>query len=170
MAITRKFAGRHTAAVPPPRRDGPSWVSGRGRRQRWSQGAKRVAPAPRAGNNPPGLAGIHWLANRALLVSLLISTVLCVLELRAQRNLSRTYTALQDARTMQQLVMDSRAQLMAALDTVDVSRQTEQGGLSTSQDLEPLLLPPPPIQQLQHRSPFRNLGRWIKAGPGLRGY
>ena len=161
MAITRKSAGRDPAT---------SFVSRRGRRQRWSQGAKRVSPASRANNNPTGLAGIHWLANRALLLSLLIPTVLCVLELQVRRNLSRTYTALQDARTMQQLVMDSRAQLMAALDTLDVSGQTEQGGLSTSQDPEPLLLPPPPSQQVKHRSLFQNLARWIKAGPALRGY
>lgn len=161
MAITRKSAGRDTAQ---------SFVSGRGRSQRRSQGAKRASPAPRANNNPPGLAGIHWLANRALLASLLIPTVLCVLELQMRRNLSHTYTALQDARTMQQLLMDSRAQLMAALDTIDVSGQTEQGGLSIGQDLEPLLLPPPPRRRLKHRSPFQNLGRWIKAGPVLRGY
>ncbi|WP_152535162.1 hypothetical protein [Candidatus Synechococcus spongiarum] len=160
MAITGKSA--HDT--------GRTSVSGRDRRRRWSQGAKRVSPVPRANSNPPGLAGIHWLANRALLVSLLIPTVLCVLELQMRRNLSRTYTALQDARTMQQLVMDSRAQLVAAPDAIHVAGQTGQGGLSASQSIEPLLLPPPPDRPLKHRSLFRRLGRWIKAGPALRGY
>ncbi|MCY4054908.1 MAG: hypothetical protein OXF67_03385 [Cyanobacteria bacterium MAG CAR4_bin_6] len=160
MAITGKSAHDTARAL----------VSGRGRRQRWSQGGKRASPVPKANGAPPGLASIHWLANRALLVSLLIPTVLCVLELQMRRNLSRAYTALQDARTMQQLVMDSRAQLMAAPDTIPVSGPTGQGDLSTSQGLEPLLLPPPPSGPLKHRSPFRRLGRWIKAGPVVRGY
>ncbi|KKZ13143.1 MAG: hypothetical protein TQ37_04650 [Candidatus Synechococcus spongiarum 15L] len=161
MAVTRKSAGGDLAT---------SSVSRRGRRQRWSQGAKRTAPVQRTSNNPPGLVGAHWLANRALLMSLLIPTVLCVLELQVRLNVSRTYTALQDARTMQQLLMDSRAQLMAALGTVDASGQREQGGLATRRDLEPLLLPPPPSRQLAHPSPFRRPARWIKAGPMLRGY
>lgn len=162
MAITGKSA--HDS------RPARALGSGRGRRQRWSQGGKRASPALRANSTPPGLAGIHWLANRALLVSLLIPTVLCVLELQMRRNLSRIYTALQDARTMQQLVLDSRAQLMAAPHIIHVSGPTGQGDLSTSQGLEPLLLPPPPSRPLKHRSPFRHLGRWIKAGPVLRGY
>ena len=121
--------------------------------------------------NPPGLVGIHRLANYGLLLSLLISTILCVLELQVRLKASRTYTALQDAHIMQQLFMDSRAQLMAALGTVDASGQAEQGDRSSSQALEPLLLPPPPSRQWRPREAlFRHLGRWIKAGPVLRGY
>lgn len=160
MAVTRKSAGGNTAMS----------ASRRGRRQRWSHGAKRVSPVPRTRSNPPGLAGLHWLANRALLLSLLISAVLCVLELQVRIKFGRTYPAFQDARTMQERFMDSRAQLMASLGNVDAVGQTDQGGLSTSKDLEPLLLPPPPIRSLKRQPLFRNLGRWIKAGPMLRGY
>ena len=138
-----KIRSRHCQAL----------VSGRGCRQRWSQGGKRASPVPKANGAPPGLASIHWLANRALLVSLLIPTVLCVLELQMRRNLSRAYTALQDARTMQQLVMDSRAQLMAAPTPCPVSRPTGQGDLSTSQGLEPLPASPTPERTVEASVP-----------------
>lgn len=122
-------------------------------------------------HNRPGLVGIHRLANYGLLLSLLISTILCVLELQVRLKVSHTYTALQDAHTMQQLFMNSRAQLMAALGTIDTSGQAEQGDRSINQALEPLLLPPPPSRQLKPQGPLLlNLGRRIKAGPILRGY
>lgn len=145
-------------------------VSRRGRRQRWSHGARRTVSAPGASPTPSGLGGIHRLANRGLLVSLLLSSVLCVLELQVRLNMSRTYAALQDARTMQQLLLDSRSQLVAALGTVDASGSTDQGDPLTGQDSEPLLLPPPPNRQLKRWSLFENPGRWLKAGATLRGY
>ena len=160
-AVPRKSAGRPMAL---------SSVSKRGRRQRWSHGGKRTVPVPDTSPTPAGLGGIHWLANRVLLVSLLLSTVLCVLELQVRINMSRTYTALQDARTMQQLFLDSRSQLVAALGTADASGSTEQGDLLVGQDPEPLLLPPPPNRPLQRRSLLDNPGRWLKAGAVLRGY
>lgn len=160
-AVTRKSAGRDMAT---------SSVSRRDRHQRWSHGAKRTSHVPSTSHNPPGLVGIHRLANRALLVSLLISSILCVLELQVRLNTSHTYKALQDARTMQQLFMDSRAQLMAALGTLDASGPMEQGDLSTNQDPEPLLLPPPSNRQVKRLELFENPGRWLNAGPILRGY
>jgi len=147
-----------------------SSVSRRSRRQRWSHGVRRTAPVPDASPTPPGLGGIHWLANRALLVSLLLSSVLCVLELQVRFNMSRTYTALQDALTTQQLLLDSRSRLMAALGMIDASGPTKQGDLSVRQDSEPLLLPPPPNRQLKRRSLLENPARWFSAGAVLRGY
>ena len=161
MAATRKSAARNMAM---------SSFSKNDRRQNLSR-TKRTAPVPRTSCNPPGLAGIHWLANRVLVVSLLVSAILCVLELQARLNVSRTYTALQDARTMQKLVMDSRAQLMAALGSTDASEQTNQSDLSSNQKHEPLVLPPSPKSSyLKSQSLLENLARWIKAGPVLRGY
>ena len=137
-------------------------TSRRGRRQRWSHGAKQAAPAPRTRHNPSGLAGLHWLANCGLLVFLLLSTILCVLELRMRLNVSRTSKALQDARTLEQLFTDSRTRIMAASDTVDPS---------SGRGPEPLLLPPPPNRPSQpHQALFETLGGWFKAGVVLRGY
>ena len=146
-------------------------VSKRGRSRRWSSGIQRTVLVPGAGSVPPGLPGIHRLANRVLLASLLLSSVLCVLELQVRLKMNRTYTALQEVRTVQQLYLDSRSQLVAALGTVDgTGRTLEQGGGPTRQDPEPLLLPPPPSRLLQHRPLLANPGRWLDAGAVLRGY
>ena len=147
-----------------------SSVSRRGRPKRWSHGAKRTVPVPDANPAPPGLRGIHWLANRVLLASLLLSTVFCVLELQVRLNMNRTYTALQEARTMQQLYLDSRSQLVAALGTADSAGTTEQGDGPAGQDPEPLVLPPPPSQLLKRRPLLASPGRWLNAGAVLRGY
>lgn len=147
-----------------------SSVSGRGRPQRWSHGVKRTVPVPGSNAAPTGLRGIHRLANRVLLASLLLSTVLCVLELQVRLNMNRTYTALQEARTMQELYLDSRSQLVAALGTVDGAGTTEQGDGLAGQDPEPLLLPPPPRRLLKRRPLLASPGRWLNADAVLRGY
>lgn len=160
-------------SIPRKSPDGPmtvSSVSGRGRPQRWSHGGKRTVPVPRANPAPPGLHGIHRLTNRVLVASLLISTALCVLELQVRLNMSRTYTALQEARTMQQLYLDSRSQLVAALGTVDGDGTTEQGDGLAGQDPEPLVLPPPPRRLLKRRPLLASPGRWLNDGIVLRGY
>lgn len=159
--VPRKSAGGPVAM---------SSVSGRGRPQRWSHGVKRTVPVPGSNPAPPGLRGIHWLANRVLLASLLLSTVLCVLELRVQRLNLSTYTALLEARTMQQLYLDSRSQLVAALGTVDGAGTTEQGDDLAGQDPEPLLLPPPPSRLLKRRPLLTSPGHWLNADAVLRGY
>ena len=125
------------------------------------------APAP----TPSGLGGIHRLANRGLLVSLLLSSVLCVLELQVRLNMSRTYGALQDARTMQQLLLDSRSQLVAALGTVDASGSTDQGDPLTGQDSEPLpasTTPEPTVEALVHCLKTRAAGS--RLAPRCGGY
>ena len=148
-----------------------SSVAKRGRSRRWSSGVQRTAPGPGAGSVPPGLGGVHRLANRVLLASLLLSTVLCVLELQVRLSMNRTYTALQEVRTVQQLYLDSRSQLVAALAAVDGGGRTvEQGGGLAGQDPEPLLLPPPPSRLLKRRPLLANPGRWLDAGAVLRGY
>ncbi len=135
-------------------------ISRRGHRQRWPHGAKQAAPASRTRHDSSGLVGLHRLANCALLAFFLISTILCVLELQMRLKVSRTSAALQEARAMEQLFMDSRAQLMAASDRVDHS---------TGQDPEPLLLPPPPNRPSKPLAPLETWGGWFKAGV-LRGY
>ncbi|WP_143324529.1 hypothetical protein [Candidatus Synechococcus spongiarum] len=147
-----------------------SSVSRRGRPQRWSHGVKRTVPAPGANPDPPGLRGMHRLANRLLLASLLLSTVLCVLELQVRFNMNRTYTALQEARTMQQLYLDSRSQLVAALGTADGAGTREQSDGLAAQGPEPLVLPPPPSRLLKRRPLLASPARWLNAGPVLRGY
>ncbi len=147
-----------------------SSVSRRGRSQRWSHGVKRTVPVSDSNPAPPGLRGIHWLANRVLLASLLLSTVLCVLELQVRLNMNRTYTALQEARTIQQLYLDSRSQLVAALGTVDGAGTTEQGDGLAGQEPEPLLLPPPPSRRLKRRPLVASPGHWLNADAILRGY
>ena len=147
-------------------------VSRSGRSRRRGGGVQRTAPAPDANPDPagPGLRGIHRLANRMLLASLLLSAVLCVLELQVRINIHRTYTALQEARTMQRLYLDSRSQLLAALGAVNGAGTTGQGGDLAGQDPEPLVLPPPPDRPLQRRPLLLDPGRWLPAGPVLRGY
>ena len=132
----------------------------RGHRQRWPHGAKQAAPASRTRHDSSGLVGLHRLANCALLAFFLVSTILCVLELQMRLKVSRTSAALQEARAMEQLFMDSRAQLMAASDRVDHS---------TGQDPEPLLLPPPPNRPSKPLATLEAWGGWFKAGV-LRGY
>lgn len=124
---------------------------------------RKSAPVPGTNPTPPGLRRIHRLANRGLLASLLLSSVLCVLELQVRLNMNRTYTAIQEARTMQQLYLDSRSQLVTAL-------STEQGDRLATQSSEPLLLPPPPSPQARRRFLWVTPGRWLNAGAVLRGY
>ena len=124
---------------------------------------RKSAPVPGTNPTPPGLRRIHRLANRGLLASLLLSSILCVLELQVRLNMNRTYTAIQEARTMQQLYLDSRSQLVTAL-------STEQGDRLATQSSEPLLLPPPPSPQARRRFLWVNPGRWLNAGAVLRGY
>lgn len=124
---------------------------------------RKSAPVPGTNPTPPGLRRIHRLANRGLLASLLLSSVLCVLELQVRLNMNRTYTALQEERTMQQRYLDSRSQLVAAL-------SAEQGDHLVVQGSEPLLLPPPPSPQTRRRFLWVNSARWLNAGDVLRGY
>ena len=144
--------------------------SRRGRPKPWSHGIKRTFSTPGANPVPPGLRGIHRLANRVLLASLLLSTVLCVLELQVRLMLRRTYTALQEDRTMQQLYLDSRSQLVATLGTVDSAGTTAPGGGLTDQGPEPLVLPPPPSRLPRRHQLLVRPGRWLNAGAVLRGY
>jgi len=141
----------------------------RGRPRRFSHGLKPIPPSSRTTHEPPGLAGLHWLANRLLLISLLVSAVLCVLELQVRINWSRTYANLQEARTTQQQLMESRSQLMASFAAESPYPQTNEGDLLISQDTETLVLPAPRVTHLKPPAPSGGLG-WLQMTPILRGY